>query len=434
MTTSEELERALSELVREATFTIPKMGTLSAADLRRLCNQSLQLDLTLAQTNLHNLTIDERKLSSFVQLLLPLLREFLSPTRGRIGNGLFAVTGGPGSYAQPTPEEFARFLLLGAIRLGAKRATALLVGWVHGEPLRSRHHALIDGIRVDQPTRLEGIELSMMSNSRVELPLFLRLPFREQGVGAASRLDQTAVLSLDLEHRPALYKPKKHEMTIGREKQLETATVNPKLQAASIQVLCEGLALASAQYASELAAWSSHQELDAFMGNIGGGGSYRVEGRALQKAQITADDLRTAIDICSLRSDATLTPEHDRRLDLAIRRWMNSLGPRAVHDKLIELRIALEAIYSKERERNLGAGIALRGAWHLGETLDERVEYRETLRKAYSDASSVIHAAKPKYCERDGSLLERSQEACRQGLLKILREGRPAWDNLVIGG
>jgi len=35
MTGRDEIERALAELVREATFDIPEMGSLSAADLRR---------------------------------------------------------------------------------------------------------------------------------------------------------------------------------------------------------------------------------------------------------------------------------------------------------------------------------------------------------------------------------------------------------------
>ena len=93
----------------------------------------------------------------------------------------------------------------------------------------------------------------------------------------------------------------------------------------------------------------------------------------------------------------------------------------------------MEALYARKGERSLAAGIALRGAWHLGQTFAERIGYRDLLRKVYADASNVIHAGEPKHASREEALVERGQEACRQGILKILRDGVPDWEHIVLG-
>ena len=44
--------------------------------------------------------------------------------------------------------------------------------------------------------------------------------------------------------------------------------------------------------------------------------------------------------------------------------------------------------------------LAIRGAWLLGDTFEERKEYFDTLRDFYDYASSVIHAGSPKEKKR----------------------------------
>ena len=93
------------------------------------------------------------------------------------------------------------------------------------------------------------------------------------------------------------------------------------------------------------------------MSSVGAGGSYRVESLSSATKEITERDLRTAIDICASRTAAASSDGYGARLDLAIRRWANSMGQKGVRDKFIELRIALEALYAKKGERGLGDGV-----------------------------------------------------------------------------
>ena len=58
----------------------------------------------------------------------------------------------------------------------------------------------------------------------------------------------------------------------------------------------------------------------------------------------------------------------------------------AIVDRLIELRIALEALYLKdfanEKSQEMRFRLALIGDWHLGETYAKRLQIREVLRDA----------------------------------------------------
>ena len=425
MTTKEQVEGLLSDLVSGAVFEIPRKGVVRALDAKASYGRRQLLDTTWAQADERTLRVDKAFMSSLVGSLSPLLVKFRDPDTGRVGNGLFDLTGGLTTRATLLPEEFAKMMVVGAVRLGPQRAAAYLFDWIDGAPLRTRFRILVEGIRV------YGVELSMLAAANVELPPFLsHSVLRRDGV-PAQRIREAAVVSLDLEHRPALYRPDGDTASFTSER-LRTAPVNASLARTSAEALCEAMMLACGRYVPWLASWDTHDDVCAFMSSLGGGGSYPTNPSPSRgKAEFTAAKLASSIEICALRTQNA--GSEDGRLNLAIHRWANSIGRPGVADKLIELRIALEALYARKGERSLAAGIALRGAWHLGRTFAERVEYRDLLRKAYADASTVIHAGEPKHASRDKSLVERGQEGCRQGILKILRNGMPEWDHIVLG-
>lgn len=125
------------------------------------------------------------------------------------------------------------------------------------------------------------------------------------------------------------------------------------------------------------------------------------------------------------------------RLHIAISRWMNSKRWASVEDQLVDVRIALEALYAQDASGEVSLRVALRGAWHLGADVDGRQEHFGLLRDLYGRASKVAHAKrlKPKPRERDNqSLLADARAACRDGILKILDEGEPDWTTLWLGG
>ena len=430
MTTREQVEQLLSELVSGAVFEIPRKGVVRSLDAKASYRRRQPLDPTWAQADEETLRVDKALMSSLTRSLSSLVAKFTNPGTGRIGNGLFNLTGGLSTRAILLPEEFAKMMVVGAVRLGAQRACSYLFDWIDETPLRTRFHILVECIRVDQAIRVHGVELSMLATAKVELPLFLSHSGLREDAFSARRIRDAAVVSLDLEHRPALYRPDADTASFGSER-LKTVPVNPSLSGTSAETFCEAMMLACGQHVPWLASWQTHGDVCAFMSSFGGG-SYRTNtSSARARTDFTAAQLASSIHICASRTQDA--GSGDARLNLAIRRWANSIGRPGLPDRLIELRIALEALYAQKGERSVAAGIALRGAWHLGRTFAERVDYRNLLRKVYADASTVIHAGEPKHASRDKSLAERGQEACRQGILKILRNGVPQWDHIVLG-
>ena len=93
-------------------------------------------------------------------------------------------------------------------------------------------------------------------------------------------------------------------------------------------------------------------------------------------------------------------------------------------EKSIDVRIALEALFCKgEANTELSLRLALRGAWYLGNDASERVQYFETLKKAYGICSKAVHTGFLKDETSTRVLLSNAQDICRKALLKCLDEG-----------
>ncbi len=121
-------------------------------------------------------------------------------------------------------------------------------------------------------------------------------------------------------------------------------------------------------------------------------------------------------------------------LELAVRRWVRSKRAGSDLDKLIELRIALEALYEIGGLNEKAFRISMYGAWHLGKDFDERLQFRETLRKAYDDSSRAVHGGKLKHAKKDPNLVGAAQDICRNAILRRLGESEsPKWEEVALG-
>ena len=301
MTPKEQVEQLLSGLVSGAVFEIPRKGVVRSHDVRLSYRRRQSLDPTWAQADEKTLRVDRALLCSLTGSISSLLAEFTNPSTGRIGNGLFDLTGGLSTRATLLPEEFAKMMVVGAVRLGPQRATAHLFDWIDGAPLRSKLHILVEGIRIDQAIGVHGVELSMLAGASVELPFFLSHSALRRDTVPAQRIRDAAVVSLDLEHRPALYRPEDDIASFGFDR-LRTEPVNADLSDTSVEAFCEAMMLACGRYVPWLASWGTDDDAAAFMSSAGGGGSHRTNPRS---AAVTADfseaQLGFAIEICALR-------------------------------------------------------------------------------------------------------------------------------------
>ena len=378
-------------------------------------------DFRSIEANVKRLSLPERDLSNLVQEITPLLRDYMHEETRLIGNGFFLVLGGSISDAYISVEALARMLVVASAKLAPQRVADLFIGWVGGAPLRVKEYAVLEGVRIEEPLADEDITVYSRKEESRRLAL---------SSWAMPEEEDSVVVSREVDTAPAIYKPaRKSWIDIEEDPWVQPALngFRPKNTDVSWDRFCEAMALATDGFVGWREVWREWEEANACQ--IGGHGSELTKGdfrRTRTRNLISQDILAETKEI-----EAKRERPNTMNLDLAIRRWVRShLGE--LEDQLIELRIALEALYALGG-RGIAAAIANRGAWHLGTTLDERKAHYDTLRKVYRDGSNAIHAHGIKYAIQDEALLDRGRELCRKAVMKILDNGAPAWDDLVLG-
>ena len=140
------------------------------------------------------------------------------------------------------------------------------------------------------------------------------------------------------------------------------------------------------------------------------------------------------------------------KLLIAIDRWIKSKASGTDADKIIDLGIALEALYLSNipEPTELSFRLRLHAAWHLRENEKDRKELMKEFREIYEWRSSAVHNGElPKkeigtkskkkkipYTEEEvAAFIQNAQSRCRESILKIVRDGGfPDWNSLILRG
>ena len=137
------------------------------------------------------------------------------------------------------------------------------------------------------------------------------------------------------------------------------------------------------------------------------------------------------------------------KLQIPIDRWIMSKTPQNSIDKIIDLGIALEALYLSDIEEpaELAFRLRLHAAWYLRESEEDRKTLMKELSEIYDWRSKVVHTGKlpekrvsrkkrrPFTPEEVKQFIENAQDRCRESILKILEDGKfPKWSSLILGG
>ena len=242
------------------------------------------------------------------------------------------------------------------------------------------------------------------------------------------------VLSIDCEVGPALYKlPIKSGVFLNDPKNMELTWAQGKILPYAIDPFCEALSLACNHCVRRKYSWPDFGDLQEFNLGIGHGVSPSNVPDGGPRIDLSQEHLEQALDIQSKRDSS----QEKQGLGMMISRWANSKRPESsLPDQFIELRIALEALYLKDRSGEKGFRLATYGAWHLGTNFKERIKHHKTLLKMYKIASDAVHASelKDKDKEENRRLLTTGQGLCRAGILKIINEGREFdWNEMILG-
>ena len=144
----------------------------------------------------------------------------------------------------------------------------------------------------------------------------------------------------------------------------------------------------------------------------------------------------------------TGVPENINR---AIGRWLESKGRRNPIDIMIDLRIALEALYlADQTSLEMSYRLSTRAAWHLGQKVEDRKKLQKFFKTIYEISSSSVHSESindskiRKVTNLDKTeFITKSQDLCRNAILKFLKSEKTPkkkedwsdyWSDLTLGG
>ena len=307
----------------------------------------------------------------------------------------------------------------------ARRVSDMFSAWLRGEPVRLHSCALLKGFKTKSKLRpVAGMHLETLGNHK-DFPKSLRIDgfdIRQEQFGGR------AMLCIEYETDPALYDPDTARNTPSMTPRRPNL-VNPELASVSLESFCRSMSLVADNHVDWFIQWDDYGDIEAFF--LGSGFSSRRKDTTNPPAVLVSDrDVRSC-----LGTHADL--EAFSKLNLAIARWQRSKRSTATYEQLVELRIALESVLLSD-DRGSGEKryrLAVRGAWFLGSTFDERQKHFRTLKTLYDYASSVIHAGSPKV--KPSAPLEETisnaQGLCRQAILRIIRaRAMPDWTHVVL--
>ena len=417
-----KLERLLEEALATASFTVPELRrSFVAADIRALYQQgALQQYIGVSAAVPDPLKV---RLAGEMRLRL---RSYVNPETDRVGNGLTYVLGG---MLDPPLEGFVQNVVCAAAALGPSRVAQLLSDWSDGTPVLYQRRAVLVGGTVERSIELseEGVQIDSMPTSMDEMSSVVppTLRYFVSSMGSDSVLGKP-VLSVACSFGPIFYMPNGDR---GAKARGEWA--HGKLPEFSIDAFCEAMSLASNGCIQPKHEWSHAPDLALFV-VAAGGSMYRTDVSDTRSGVIlTQRKLEDARELFLMRNG--LSEKTRRRLNVSIHRWTKSKGASSTQNRLIELRIALEALYLKDAGGEISYRIATRGAWHLGESGEERRAIFSVLRNVYGLASKVVHAREIKETqEEQDKILEDGQNSCRKGILKVLKQGEPNWDEVIL--
>ncbi len=464
----ETLRNALSTVVGEAAFDLecaeiaydgragrPSSQSVSAADLRTIYHREKDRSVKLYA----NARAPDASMAMLADALRRALEQFVHPDTDKIGHA-FPVDGS--DYSRETfrsdglldceswspVSKFAGALVRAAAIMGVEKALGLLAAWKSGKAVRLRMCAVLNGLPLNAPVSPhDDIRIVPLPLTTAELP---RLPVRRD-VALQDYLG-LSLFTIHLSASPALFRPDPGARE-GSVRCSAAAGVN-------LDLACEALSLHTGGHVSPSFAWHEYPDAAAFCleesGTWGPCGDDRLRRRHWKEL---SHDLHTGVaaitpseqepPLCpdeeELRWITKALPGADKELRIALDRWHRSMHPGArLEDRYIDLRVALEALYLKEfddeRSQEMRFRLALFGAWHLADGLEQRKSVRKTLRDAYDIASKVVHGGevlkKPRgdLFRKAIAELARAQDLCRRGMLKLLREGPPIWGDLILGG
>ena len=133
------------------------------------------------------------------------------------------------------------------------------------------------------------------------------------------------------------------------------------------------------------------------------------------------------------------------KLQISINRWIRSKAPGNYVDKMIDLGIALEALYVPDGGGDLNYKFSIRAARHLGKDKEHREDLLQKFKHIYEYRSKAVHNGqleqRPKFGKERIPLSEfiaKTQDLCQESIMKVVKKKQSPnlnyWNSLILGG
>lgn len=400
--------------------------------------------------------IPDELLTQLTDCIRTELEECIDPATDRIGHAFpigsessrVITVKGKGTTVfegASTVETLARVLVRGATLLGANQVVQRLSGWMQGKPITYQARTVVNTNRVlTQPvSSVDGVRVESLPLSTDQLPNGL------PGIHGLLPRDYIGrvVVTIDHSAAPVLFQPT-NKRSVEASALADVPEFDPDLVSLALSVEADS-------HADVAFSWNDYEDLDVFrLAGLERTWSFgRSRWTRSRNAGSFATDFETGVTTLQVRDAASLQidgprfgdtlnalAEADSKIRVAAERWLRTKDTNSsLADRFVDLRVALESLYLRDigdpRYRGeMRFRLALYGAWHLGTDLTERKDIRGMLRDAYDAASGAVHSGHMEFTAEKQELLADAQALCRRGILKMLRDGQPDWDNLIFGG
>lgn len=322
-------------------------------------------------------------------------------------------------------------LLKIAIGRGIEIAVLNLSKYTKNKRIPAKSLALLEGIRLKTRIQVsDEIQLIPLPNSPSDLPKFLPTStYNSFGISPNFFCSKT-LLVIDYFVSPAFYHPRQ-DTAIHEYRTQENRTSDV------FKSLCQGLSLACDSAVQASLKWPFWPEDELFYLNPPGPGPPRFS--------VPVDVFEASVEVeqSQIREAKRLykildkNPEVSEKLRVPINRWVKSKTLQAPIDKIIDLVIALEALYVTRKDK-IERQLCHRASWYLGENEAHREEIETELKAVYQYRSDIVHSRgagnKVEFGERCvpvTHLVNKTQDICRISILKIIEERRiPDWGTL----
>ena len=448
----EERKQELRQLLIEAmtSLEIRRSGTepslLPVEVYRTLLQQrwaSQSEDLAILNFDPHIVSeTTKSKLLDFIRAeFAPFIHE------DQIQSASFFIMGGP--YSGYPLDMLLEQLLRIAIAWGIEEALSSFDRCTKETHGSFQYMALLEGIRLEAEIQVfEGIRLVPLPDSESKLPPYLPDLFIKHRMGLPTySFYRKTLLIIDASISPIFQRPDPKLFRAGSQDDDLPFQVGagggqfPNFKMEDFyEKFCQALSLACDSAVQTSLKWRFLAEDELFNLRVTGGGftlSLWAVRNSIFGGSIKVREIQIKEAERLYRILVNLDSNVRKKLRIPIDRWIKSKTGWDPVDKMIDLGIALEALYVTSKN-HISRKLCYRASWYLAENAAHQKDLETEFEAIYNYRSAVIHNRELKDEVLVGEQLvpisefiENAQDLCRQSIIKIMENGEfPNWNSL----